>query len=193
MLVLRDHASIGPRVSARRNGLIGAASLLVALALWILTISSASAGRSGIALGVGIAALLLSLTGYAFSGVARFARLYGARSAPLAYFGRDRFVVAPWVSRAGAIDRRPEGRFGAAIPTGELREVEVTKRDEGFVIELKTDHGPIDVLRTESEEVARYARDVVLRAAASVRHPGGPSARQRLRTRAKGGHPAVGT
>ncbi|WP_438013678.1 hypothetical protein WMF18_22370 [Sorangium sp. So ce315] len=183
LFVLRDHASQGPRGSATRNALIGAALLLVGLALWIQVMRSVSAGDSGIAIGVGSAAALLSLAGYAFLGVARFSSRYAARSAPVASFGAGRFVVAPWVSRAGAIDLRPEGRLGAAISAGEVHAVEVQPRGDRFAVEIDTDHGPIDALLTDREDVARYWRDAMDRAVASVRHPGGPSARQRLRAR----------
>ncbi|MGK3992970.1 hypothetical protein [Sorangium sp. So ce1024] len=185
LFVLRDHASQGPRGSATRNALIGAALLLVGLALWIQVMRSVSAGDSGIAIGVGSAAALLSLAGYAFLGVARFSSRYAARSAPVASFGTGRFVVAPWVSRTGAIDLRPEGRLGAAISAGEVHAVQVQPRGDRFSVEIDTDHGPIDALLTDREDVARYWRDVTDRAVASVRHPGGPSARQRLRARAQ--------
>jgi hypothetical protein len=89
------------------------------------------------------------------------------------------------VSRAGAIDLRPDGRLGAAIPAGELRDVNARTRDDRWVVELDTDHGPIDALRTESEAVARFWRAAIARTAAAIRHPGGPSARQRLRSKAQ--------
>ncbi|WP_437849623.1 hypothetical protein [Sorangium sp. So ce363] len=185
LLVLRDHASHGPRGSAARNALIGAALLLGALALWIQVMRSVSAGDSGIAIGVGSAAALLSLAGYAFLGVARFSSRYAARSAPVVSFGPGRFVVAPWVSRTGAIDLRPEGRLGAAISAGEVRDIRVLPRGDRFAVEIETDHGPIDALLTEREDVARYWQDAMDRAVASVRHAGGPSAKQRLRARAQ--------
>lgn len=185
LLVLRDHASHGPRGSAARNALIGAALLLAALALWIQVMRSVSAGDSGIAIGVGSAAALLSLAGYAFLGVARFSSRYAARSVPVVSFGPGRFVVAPWVSRTGAIDLRPEGRLGAAISAGEVRDIRVLPRGDRFAVEIETDHGPIDALLTEREDVARYWRDAMDRAVASVRHAGGPSAKQRLRARAQ--------
>ncbi|WP_434040905.1 MULTISPECIES: hypothetical protein [Sorangium] len=185
LFVLRDHASQGPRGSATRNALLGGALLLLALALWIQAMRSVSAGDSAIAIGAGSAAALLSLAGYAFLGVARFSSRYAARSAPVASFGAGRFVVAPWVSRTGAIDLRPEGRLGAAISAGEVHAVQVQPRGDRFAVEIDTDHGPIDALLTDREDVARYWRDAMDRAVASVRHPGGPSAKQRLRARAQ--------
>lgn len=184
--VLRDHASAGPRASAARNTGIGVALIAAAVALWIQVARSLSAGDRGAAVGVGAAAALLSLAGYTFLGVARFASAYVARSSPVAWLSRDRFVVAPWVSRAGAIGLRPEGRFGAAIAVGELRAVSAHPRGDRWVVELDTEHGPFDVLRTGDEAVARYWRAAFERTAAAVRHPGGPSARQRLRARAQG-------
>lgn len=185
-LVLRDHASAGPRSSATRNVVIGLVLLAVAVPLWIQVARSASAGESNVAIGLGAAAALISLTAYAFLGVARFSARYVARSSPLLWLTRDRFVVAPWVDRAGAIDLKPEGRFGAAIPVGELSEVRVCARGDLWSVELDTEHGPIDVMIAPTEEVARYWAAVITRAMASVRHPGGPSARQRLRAKAKG-------
>ncbi|WP_437806077.1 hypothetical protein [Sorangium sp. So ce1078] len=191
LLVLRDYASQGPRGSATRNAVIGAALLVAALALWIQVMRSASAGDTGIAIGVGSAAALLSLAGYAFLGVARFSSRYAARSAPVASFGPGRFVVAPWVSRTGAIDLRPEGRLGAAISAGEVHGVRVQPRGDRLAVEIETDHGPIDALLTDREDVARYWRDAMDRAVASVRHPGGPSAKQRLRARSQAQQPAA--
>jgi hypothetical protein len=168
--VLRDHASLGPRTSASRNAIVGAALAIVALALWVETMRRASAGDSNVAIGAASAAALLSIAGFAFLGIARFSSWYVARSAPLAWFSRDRFVVAPWVNRAGAVDLRPEGRLGAAIPAGELRGIDVRPRDGRFAVELESDHGPSDALVTNSEEVARRWSDVLHRVAASVRH-----------------------
>ena len=185
-LVLRDHASAGPRASASRNVVIGLVLLAVAVPLWIEVAQRASAGETGVALGLGAGAMLLSLTAYAFLGVARFSSKYGARSSPLLWLERDRFVVAPWVNRTGGIDLKPEGRFGAAIPVGELNGVEVHARGGVWAVELDTEHGAIDVLAAPSEQVARHWAVVIARAAASVRHPGGPSAKQRLRARTKG-------
>ena len=185
--VLRDHANAGPRASAPRNLGVGLVLVVAAAALWIQTARSAAADQRGVALGFGAAAMLLSLAGYAFLGVARFSARYVARSSPLAWLARDRFAVAPWVSRAGAIDLRPEGRLGAALAAGELRAVNARARDDRWVVELDTDHGPIDALRTESEAVARFWRAALVRTASAIRHPGGPSARQRLRARAHSG------
>lgn len=186
-LVLRDHAGAGPRASAPRNVLIGLAFVVASAPFWVQTAQRAAAGEHGAAVGFGAAALLLSLAGYAFLGVARFSSKYAARSTALAWFSRDRFVVAPWVNRLGAIDLKPEGRLGAAIPVGELRAVHVQPRDGAWVVELDTEHGTIDALRADAEDVARYWSAAIAWAAASVRHPGGPSAKQRLRARAQQG------
>ncbi|EYF01721.1 hypothetical protein [Chondromyces apiculatus] len=184
-LVLRDHEDDGPRTSATRNVIIGLVLLVLSAPLWVQVARSISAHETGIAIGVGAAAMLVSLTAYAFLGVARFSAKYVARSSPLLWLARDRVVAAPWVSRVGAIDLKPEGRFGAGIPLGELNGVHVRSTGSAWAVELDTDHGPIDVLAASSEEVARHLAVLIARAAASVRHPGGPSARQRIRARAR--------
>jgi len=192
-LVLRDHASLGPRGSVPRNVVVGLLLVAASAPFWVYTARTLSAGQYGAAAGLGAAALLLSLAGYAFLGVARFSSKYVAHSSPLAWFSRDRFVVAPWVNRLGAIDLKPEGRLGAAIPTGELRRVQVQRRDGRWAVEFDTDHGTLDVLRAEAEDEARYWSSVIVRAAASVRHPGGPSAKQRLRAKAQAQAGTAGT
>ncbi|AKT42208.1 hypothetical protein [Chondromyces crocatus] len=184
-LVLRDHASIGPRTTAPRNVTIGSLLLAVSVPLWIQVARSLSAGQNGLAIGLGASAMLISLTAYAFLGVARFAVKYVALSSPLFWLAKDRIVVAPWVSRVGGIDLKPEGRFGAGIPLGELNGVHVRAAAGSWAVELDTEHGPIDVVAAPTEQVARHLAVIVSRAAASVRHPGGPSLKQRLRARAR--------
>jgi hypothetical protein len=185
-IVLRDFASAGPRASAPRNTLIGVLLVLVAAFFWFELAVALRSGGTGAKVALLAASALFSLAAYAFLGVARFSARYRAENSPLLALGRDRFIVMPWVSRSGAVDRRPEGRFGAAIPLGELRAVTSVRRDGRHVIELGSDHGPIDALSTDREEVARYWAAVILRVAAEVRHPSTvASARQRARARAK--------
>jgi hypothetical protein len=185
-IVLRDFASLGPRASATRNKLIGMVLLLIA-AIFCFELAGALHGEgSGAAVVFGAAAGLFSLAGTAFVGVARFSARYRAVHSPLVAFGQGRFIVQPWVSRTGAVDLRPEGRLGAAIPLGELRGVSVKRRDQRFAVEFDSDHGPIDALATEREEVARYWAAALARIAAEVSHPSaGASARQRARARAR--------
>lgn len=185
-IILRDLARPGPRASALRNTVIGVALMLVAAFFWF-ELAMALRGESRSEQVVFFAAgALFTLAGYAFIGVARFSSRYRARSSPLLALGRDRFIVMPWVSRTGAVDLRPEGRLGAAIPLGELRGVSVQQRGPRHVVELDSDHGPVDALSTEHELTARYWAAAVTRLVAEVRHPSaGTSARQRARARAK--------
>jgi hypothetical protein len=187
-VVLRALASAGPRATAPRNTLIGAGLAIVAALFWYELGARVHAGAgAGAAVVFGAGAALFSLAAYAFLGVARFSARYGAASSPLVAFGEGRFVVLPWVSRAGAVDLRPEGRLGAAIPLGELRAVSVKPRGKRFAVEFESDHGPIDALVDPREDVARFWAAALERVAAEARHPGVvTSARQRARARARG-------
>jgi hypothetical protein len=181
-LVLRDHGSTGSRAAARRKAIIGLILLGVAVALWIQTARAFQGGDRNVALGAGAAALLLTLASYGFLGVARFASRYAAHSVPVLWAGRDRFVITPWVNHAGAVDRLPEGRLGAAIALEELRSVVVCRRDELAAIEIDTDHGPMDALAIEDEAVARFFAEAIRGALADMAHPSTrASARKRAR------------
>lgn len=187
-VVLRDLAGAGPRASATRNTLIGIGLAIVAALFWYeLGIAVRAGAGVGAAVTFGALAALFSLAAYAFLGVARFSARYRAASSPLVAFGEGRFVVLPWVSRSGAVDLRPEGRLGAAIPLGELRAVSVKPRGGRFAVELESDHGPIDALTDPREEVARFWAAALERVTAEARHPGvAASPRQRARARARG-------
>lgn len=184
-IVLRDYASRGPRETARRTLFIGLVLLAVALGLWALFAARVQAGDQGMSVALGALAALVSLTSYAFLGVGRFAVSYAAASSPLVAMGRDRVIVAPWVSRRGEVDLRPEGRLGAAIPIGEVQGVSVLDRDGKKVVELATDHGPIDALEHEDAALAELVCEALRRSLDQVRHPGrGASAKQRARAKA---------
>ena len=187
-VVLRDYAGEGPRATAGRNRVLGAALMLSGLGFWIkLALAlTRSGGSNGEAVAFGAAAALLTLAGYAFLGVARFSARYQARSTALVAVGRDRLIVLPWVSRSGAVDSRPEGRLGAAIPLGEVRSPSVTARGEEHAIVLDTDHGAIDALGCEEERVATFWAAALARVTDEARHPqAAASARQRARSRGK--------
>jgi len=185
-IVIRDHASLGPRLLAKRTLLIGASLLVVAVVLWAQVARSLSGESRGASITFGALAALVSLTAYAFLGVGRFASRYAAESAPLVAFGRDRMIVAPWVGRDGAVDLRPEGRLGAAIPIGEVRAANIREREGLFVIELETDHGPMDALASDQREVVELFSDSIRRSLDDARHPkAGASARQRARAKAQ--------
>ena len=153
-------ASAGPRAKARRTLSIGFLLLAGALILWALAATRATGEHRDVAIAFGAVAALVTLTGYAFVGVGRFASRYSARSAPVLSFGVDRMIVAPWVGRDGAVDLRLEGRLGAAIPIGEVRAAYVRVDDDEAVVELETDHGPFDGVITSSRDVAEYVHQM---------------------------------
>src|SRR5690606_11791420 len=121
-------------VAAVVGALVAAGSLVAA---------TRGASWTQIALRAGIVAVF-ALGAFAFFHVARHALRYRAAGAPIVVFADDRVVVAPWVRRDGAIDRRPEGRFGAGVRIAEVRAVHVVPRKEGHAVSLDTEHGPID-------------------------------------------------
>lgn len=183
-VVVRDHASVGPKLSARRTIVIGVVLLVAAVAVAIIAAKNLSGEGRNASLALAAVAALVALTGYAFLGVGRFAARYAAKSAPLLAFGVDRMIVAPWVARDGAVDLRLEGRLGAAIPVGEVRAAYV-RVDEGVpVVEIETDHGPFDGLTCESKDTADVFCEAIRSAIDDVRHPKvGASARQRARAK----------
>ena len=187
-VVLRDYAGEGPRATARRNSVVGALLMMVGvgfgtkLALGL----RGGGGSTGESAAFGAAAALFLLAGYAFLGVARFSSRYKARSTALVAVGRDRLIVLPWVSRTGAVDARPEGRLGSAIPLGEVRSPAVAERGAARAIVVDTDHGAIDALSCEGEKMAAFWAAVLARVTDEARHPqASTSARQRARSRAK--------
>jgi hypothetical protein len=185
-MILRDLDNPGPRASAARNAWIGVALMLVAALGWTSLVRSLGEGGSqGAAIASGIVGALFSLAGYAFLGVARFSARYHASSAPLVAVGRDRIIVLPWVSRDGAVDVRPEGRLGAAIPLHEVRAAHAKPREEGVAVEIDTDHGPIDAVVCASARAAELWAQALTRTIDEARHPQkGATARQRARQRA---------
>ncbi|APR78961.1 Hypothetical protein A7982_04308 [Minicystis rosea] len=184
-VILRDWDNAGPRATAKRNTMIGVVLMIAAAAAWIgLWQALAAGGAQGAAIGAGIAGALLTLTGYAFLGVARYSAKYRASSAPLAAVGSDRIIILPWVGRDGAVDVRPEGRFGAAIPLVEVRASSAARISSGVAVRLDTDHGPIDVMICENEAAANLWCKALDRTVDEARHPrAGASARQRARAR----------
>ncbi len=185
-LVLRDFASRGPREGAGLHLVIGL--VLAALAAGAWTMFARSAGAAGPTAAVSLAWLggsaLISLGAVAFLGVARFAMRYAADSEPLVAIGAGKIMVAPWVSRTGAVMVDPEGRFGSGIDLGEVRGVSVQDRKGRHALEVATDHGPIDALLTDDPTVARYFAAALARTFEDLRPEAGPNARQRFRQRA---------
>jgi len=184
-LVLRDHGSRGPRASSRSKAIIGAILAAAAVATWIEASRILLEGDRNLTLGAIAVAALVTLGAVAFLSVARFAASYQALSAPLVWIGRDRFVVAPWVSRAGAIGVLPEGRLGAAIALEEVRNVSTPPRGNHIAIEIDSDHGPMDVLLADDPALASFWASALRRALSEMAHPNSRvSARKRFRDRA---------
>lgn len=185
-LVLRDFASRGPREKAGLHFSVGLVFAAAAVAAWVMF--ARSAGAAGPTSSATLAwlggSVLLTLAAVAFLGVARFARRYAAGSAPLVAFGAGKLVVAPWVSRTGAVGLEMEGRFGAAIELGEVRGVSVQERDGAHAVEIATDHGPMDALVTGDAAMARYLAASLARVVDDLRPRAAPNARQRARARA---------
>ena len=180
-LVLRDHAGQAPSDRAARYGALSA----IALGLGAVA-SAAFVGelRAGASLGTlvidGVIGVVLLLASFAMGMIAWHASRYRASSVPVAWLHDDRVVVAPWVSRAGAIARVPEGRFGAAIKIAELDCVEVQRRGDEHAVTIDGPHGPIDVLTTPHAAVASHWRDALERL---LRRVAAPSRKPILRGR----------
>lgn len=185
-VVLRDHKSRGPKNKAKRLLFISALLILAAGGLWYLFGRSALSGEQGMAVALFAIAALASLTAYAFFGVGRFASRYRAASNPLVVLGNDRVAVAPWVSREGAVNLRPEGRLGAAIPMFEVEGTCSVQRGDGQAVMFNTDHGLIDAVFCPSAPLASMYEHALARTLKELKHPRlTASARQRARARSQ--------
>lgn len=174
-LVLRDHVSRGPKERVARYRAL--ALILVVLGLvGIVALIDRISNHAPVGAIIGVATVptVLFIGAFAMSEVARHAAKYRATSAPLAWFADDRVVVEPWVSRDGAIDTTPEGRFGAAIACREIQKVAVHERAGLFAVTLEGLHGPIETLVTDSKEVARL---IALKVEAAIEHVTSPKKR----------------
>jgi hypothetical protein len=172
VIVLRDFEDAGPRGRAGRFVVLAVALLAASLAAGWLTFAKYSVvGPTTTVAGYLVSTVVLAVGSFAMSRIAAFARSYQAGHAALAWFGDDRVVVLPWVSRAGAVDRRPEGRLGAAIPIAEIDEVVLDEREGHFAVTMKGPHGPMDIAtspdRPTAEELLASVRELL----ASVASP----------------------
>lgn len=170
LFVLRDHASLGPRESASRE--------------WIVTVVMATAGvgawaaaylayrdRSYETLTITAAvAFVLTLAAYAMSHIAAHSARYRAKSEALLFASQDRFVLAPWHSRAGAVNTNPEGRYGAALRARDVERIDVVREEGGFTLRAHSTHGAYDIGTLESEEQARAWRAALVRLIERVSH-----------------------
>jgi hypothetical protein len=185
-VVLRDLALAGPRETVRRDAIAGALFMLLAAVAVGLAVRAIAHGALEAAFGAGAAAALLGFFGTTFLSMARFAARYVARSTALVAVHAGRLVVAPWVSREGAIDRRPEGHYGAAVPLPEVHGLTVAARGARSVVVLDTEHGPFEALVAEREVDARFFCAALERVLEAAAHPEArESARQRARARAR--------
>lgn len=185
-VVLRDHKSRGPKNKAKRLLFISALLFFAAAGLWYLFGRSALSGEQGMAVALFAVAALASLTAYAFFGVGRFASRYRAASNPLVVLGNDRVAVAPWVSREGAVNLRPEGRLGAAIPMYEVESTCSAQRGDGQAVMFNTDHGLVDAVFCPSAPLASMYEHALARTLKELKHPRlTASARQRARARSQ--------
>lgn len=155
VIVLRDYANSGPSRYATAYRTTSIVSLAVALALAGSLAVQAVAGVPVAALiGTGAVAAVLLVNAFAFFQIAGFASKYASDSLALAWFGDDKLVIGPWLSRYGAVDTRPSGRLGAAIPTAEVNGVTALERDGLHTVEVASEHGPLELVRTSSASIA---------------------------------------
>ncbi|HTJ83521.1 MAG TPA: hypothetical protein VL400_17495 [Polyangiaceae bacterium] len=172
LLVLRDFASTGPRNGAGRYRFLAIAALgLGAVAWWQFVVALRAASALSSLLGLAAVGVVLLVAAFAMNEIARFAAKYSADNEPLAWFSDDHVVVAPWVSRKGAVDLRPEGRYGAAIKIPEINAVVLRDHEGKHAVMLETEHGPIDVLYADDLATAKTWRGAVERALVSVAAP----------------------
>jgi hypothetical protein len=165
VLVLRDMASRGPRELA-------GVELMFAVALFFATIglgwAAWSSGASLHAAVLGAVAVVVGLACYAFAHIARHSLKYQLHNEALLYLGADRFVLAPWVNREGVVDDKPQGRYGAALPHTEWRDVAVKSSADVHRLVLSTDHGEYEICVFDDGVAAVSWRDYLMRCVADL-------------------------
>jgi thiol-disulfide isomerase/thioredoxin len=155
LFVLRDHGSVGPRAAAPREiaaTLVLGAGALAAAWVGFAALRAQAYERLAVA---GVIVFVLALACFAMAHIALHSFRYRARSAALLYLCRDRLVVAPWLARSGAVDRKPEGRYGAAVRLAEVERLRVVASSRGHTLRYETAHGAYDVGTLPSEAAAR--------------------------------------
>lgn len=186
VVVLRDYENVGPRSRTTRFWVMSALLLLGAGGAVMLTLQAHGAQAPlTTVLGYVVSSAVLLVGSFAMSQIAAHAAKYKADNTPLAWFGDDRVVVQPWLSRAGHVDRRPEGRLGAAVVTAELDEVVVIEREGLHAVTLTGPHGAIEVAltpkRSEAEGLARTV-SMLLERVASPKKRAPSAARRKMNT-----------
>jgi tetratricopeptide (TPR) repeat protein len=155
LFVLRDHASRGPREAAGREFAIFVLLIVGTLATGAVVAGGwpwADAQHLAVWIVVGVVLALAALAAYK---IARHSAAYVADSEALLYLSRDRMVVAPWVSRAGAVHAKPEGRYGAAVGLSEINDFRVERGSDGWELITETEHGPFLLGTLQTEALAR--------------------------------------
>ncbi|NUP05036.1 MAG: hypothetical protein HOW73_03130 [Polyangiaceae bacterium] len=171
-IVLRDHDSSGPRERVGRYRMLALILVVLGIVGVAVFAERLNAGAPVAALiGVGVVPLVVFIGAFAMNEIARYAARYAGKSAPLAWFADDGIVVAPWVSREGAVDTKPEGRLGAAVACGEVHGVEVRSREGALAVTIDGLHGPIEVAVTNDQSIAELLRVTVETAIAKVSSP----------------------
>lgn len=170
LFVLRDHASRGPREAAAREWLGTALLGLGGVVAWIAAYDAYRGERYETLAITGAIGLVLTLAAFATLRIARHSARYRANSQALLYASRDRIVIAPWHSRSGAVDLKPEGRYGAALRIAELETIDVVADGSGFTLRAHSSHGPFDIGTLETEEQAKRWQGAVLRLLERVSH-----------------------
>ena len=170
LFVLRDHASRGPREAAASELVACVVLCLGAVAAWVTAVS-AYGTESWQTMIISIAiGFVLTLAGFAMSQIWLHSYRYRANSEALLYAAQDRLVVAPWHSRSGAVDVKPEGRYGAALRIDEVERIEVVPEDAGWTLRAQSSHGPMDIGTLETQEQADAWQKIVTRLTAGVAH-----------------------
>jgi thioredoxin-like negative regulator of GroEL len=159
--VLRDHASRGPREGTWFEVLLTVAMAIGAVASGHQAVQSWLGGSRGESAIFGLVALVLAIATWATSHIARHSARFHASSAALLYVARDRLVMAPWMSRDGSVDVKPEGRYGAALPISDVRELYIVKRRERWILGCDSSHGPYDIGWLETQDQARAWKDAL--------------------------------
>jgi len=186
--VLRDHASRGPRELAAREWALTAALTIGGLATWFALSRMWAQSALEVVATVGAIGMVLSLAALATSFIARHSQAYSARSEALLYAYRSALILSPWVSRLGAIDPKPEGRYGAALPLAEIDSLDIQKATGGFALVFASSHGPYQLGVLESEQLARRWQRTLLELLDALTHVDDParkksSARTNARSR----------
>jgi hypothetical protein len=165
LLVLRDMASRGPREPAVREVVLACGLCLAAVALAAAAWLATDALRVGVLIAI---AAVCGIASFAVVHIAKHSLAYGLHNEALLYFGADRFVLAPWVSREGVVDDKPEGQYGAALPYAEWHDIALESSGDVHRLVLHTDHGPYVISAFAHVATAKAWRKALMAVAADV-------------------------